>query len=183
MSSVINSLLFTISTFTKFPLPYHNFDLKKAPYTYFMLPIVGLLLGCFNYLIIKIGLSFNIESSILSIILIISLILSTGGIHFDGLLDTLDAIKSYRNKEDKLRIIKDSRIGAFALIYYTVYLSLYYIGFYYLINSKQIILIIFITIIARLNLIILIKIKKHQPDDMMSLLLSREFLKKAYLVY
>lgn len=40
----------------------------------------------------------------------------TGGIHLDGLLDTADALSSYKTKEEKLEILKDSHAGAFAII-------------------------------------------------------------------
>lgn len=36
----------------------------------------------------------------------------TGGLHLDGLSDTFDAIMSWRPRERKLEIMKDSRIGA-----------------------------------------------------------------------
>ena len=42
-------------------------------------------------------------------------VLITGGIHLDGLLDTADALSSYKTKEEKLEILKDSHAGAFAL--------------------------------------------------------------------
>lgn len=36
----------------------------------------------------------------------------TGGLHLDGLSDTFDAVMSWRPRERKLEIMKDSRIGA-----------------------------------------------------------------------
>jgi len=36
----------------------------------------------------------------------------TGGLHLDGLSDTFDAVMSWRSRERKLEIMKDSRIGA-----------------------------------------------------------------------
>ncbi len=40
------------------------------------------------------------------------LALLTGGLHLDGLADTADALLSWKNREEKLRIMKDSRTGA-----------------------------------------------------------------------
>ncbi len=45
----------------------------------------------------------------------------TGGLHADGFMDTMDAIHSYQPKERKLEILKDSLIGAFAVIMLAVY--------------------------------------------------------------
>ena len=43
-------------------------------------------------------------------------VLVTGGIHLDGMLDTIDALASYGTKEQKLEILKDPNSGAFAVI-------------------------------------------------------------------
>lgn len=40
----------------------------------------------------------------------------TGGLHLDGLSDTFDAVLSWRSRERKLEIMKDSRIGAMGAI-------------------------------------------------------------------
>ena len=39
----------------------------------------------------------------------------------DGFLDTCDALHSYRPRERKLEILKDSHIGAFAVIMLALY--------------------------------------------------------------
>lgn len=42
--------------------------------------------------------------------------LFTRGLHYDGLMDTADAFLGARSREDRLRIMKDSRIGAFGVM-------------------------------------------------------------------
>jgi len=53
----------------------------------------------------------------------------SGGFHVDGFMDTMDAFHSYQSREKKLEILKDSHIGAFAVImlalYGMVYLAAY----------------------------------------------------------
>jgi adenosylcobinamide-GDP ribazoletransferase len=44
-------------------------------------------------------------------------IMITGGIHMDGFADTCDALSSHQDKAEKLQIMKDPHVGAFALIY------------------------------------------------------------------
>ena len=48
----------------------------------------------------------------------------TGGIHLDGFMDTTDARSSYGDREKKLAILKDSHVGAFAVIGCSFYLIL-----------------------------------------------------------
>lgn len=55
------------------------------------------------------------------IVIILTDLITTGGLHLDGLADTFDGIFSYRSKHKMLEIMKDSRLGsngALALILY-----------------------------------------------------------------
>src|SRR5581483_5477588 len=40
---------------------------------------------------------------------------ATGGLHFDGLLDTCDGVFGHHTPEERLEIMRDSRSGAFAV--------------------------------------------------------------------
>ena len=42
--------------------------------------------------------------------------LVTGGMHMDGFLDVTDAVKSWREQEERRRILKDPNVGSFAVI-------------------------------------------------------------------
>lgn len=52
-------------------------------------------------------------------------LLITGGIHMDGFCDTVDALASHGSQEKKQEILKDSHIGAFAVIGLCAYFLLY----------------------------------------------------------
>jgi adenosylcobinamide-GDP ribazoletransferase len=67
-------------------------------------------------------------------------LLITGGFHVDGFMDTMDAFHSYQSREKKLEILKDSHIGAFAVIMSGLYGMLYIGAFsevcdYYLLKN------------------------------------------------
>ena len=51
-------------------------------------------------------------------------LLVTGGIHMDGFMDVTDAMSSWQTKEKRLEILKDSHVGAFAVIACGAYLLL-----------------------------------------------------------
>lgn len=79
---------------------------KGLPY----FPLVGLIIGLFNYSIFYVFTFINIE--FLSIVFwILANIIITGGLHLDGLADTCDGLLSSRDKKKMLEIMKDSRIG------------------------------------------------------------------------
>ena len=67
--------------------------------TYF--PLVGFVLGILLYLI-GIVSNFLFDPFLSSIIITLSLVILTGGLHIDGLGDTFDALYSYRDKEKML---------------------------------------------------------------------------------
>ncbi len=78
-------------------------------------PLIGLLLGiiaaslawCWVYLF---------GSLISAVLIVISYIVLSGGLHLDGLADTADGFLSIRDRERMLEIMKDSRSGAMAVI-------------------------------------------------------------------
>ncbi len=74
--------------------------------------IIGLLLFAFVYTVQKFGGS-PMPVHTMAIGVIILEIFITGGLHCDGLMDTVDGIFSGRPREKMLEIMKDSRVGAF----------------------------------------------------------------------
>ena len=79
-------------------------------------PVVGLLLGLvlagINYLLLLLGfLRLSIDT-----ILVILLVILTGGIHLDGLSDTFDAILSRKDRDEMLKIMRDSQAGVMGIL-------------------------------------------------------------------
>ena len=74
-------------------------------------PVVGFLLGCL--LICADGLlsAFFLNPFLVNVVLVILLMILTGGLHIDGLADTFDALCSGKKREEMLLIMRDSRIG------------------------------------------------------------------------
>ena len=51
-----------------------------------------------------------------SVIVVLLLVLLTGGLHLDGLADTCDGFYAGRSKEEILKVMKDSRIGVMGAV-------------------------------------------------------------------
>lgn len=81
----------------------------------FYYPLVGLVLGSFLVAVAYLGhiLQLGLAGDVLTVVVGISL---TGGLHWDGLMDTADGIFSGRSKEKRLEIMRDSRIGAMGAV-------------------------------------------------------------------
>ncbi len=78
-------------------------------------PLVGVLLG---FLLAGTGYlaALRLPSGVVGAVLLVEEILLSGGLHLDGYMDTMDGIFSGRSRERMLEIMKDSRVGAHAVI-------------------------------------------------------------------
>lgn len=104
---------------------------KTVTWMYVFLPIIGLIMGGI-YALTAYGLVTysNISPLLLAIILVVGMIVVTGGLHLDGWIDMSDAYFSYGDKEKRLAILDDPRTGAFGVIS-VMCLLLLKIGFVY----------------------------------------------------
>jgi Cobalamin-5-phosphate synthase len=72
---------------------------------------IGLMLGGFLALADS-GLRWFLAAEVVNVLLIVLLVLLTRGLHQDGLADTLDGLAGGRTAEDRLRVMRDPRVGA-----------------------------------------------------------------------
>jgi adenosylcobinamide-GDP ribazoletransferase len=57
-----------------------------------------------------------VSGLVLSALLVVALVILTGGLHLDGLMDCCDGVFGGKNREDKLAIMRDSRVGSFGVL-------------------------------------------------------------------
>ena len=105
-----------VSCVTSLPLAGKDFRPDELQGLSKYLPAVGILIGGL-LLAIAYGLERLSANVLLSaVVLVISWIALTGGIHLDGLMDSADGIFSHRSRERMLEIMRDSRVGNFGVI-------------------------------------------------------------------
>ena len=73
--------------------------------------IIGLVLAGLNYL-----LSLGLPSAVANALLIVSLVVLSGALHLDGLVDTCDGIAGHKTPEERWQVMHDSRAGGFGII-------------------------------------------------------------------
>lgn len=92
-------------------------------------PLIGGIIGLLLFGIVY-GVQYFLGAKVplhaLAIGLIFFEILVTGGLHCDGLMDTVDGIFSGRPREGMLEIMKDSRVGAFGAMAFSLLLLVKY---------------------------------------------------------
>lgn len=87
-------------------------------------PLVGLLAGGVSAGIFLLASEAGLAPAIAAWLAIAAQILLTGGLHEDGLADMADAAAFGRDREQKLAIMRDSRIGSFGVLALIVVIGL-----------------------------------------------------------
>ena len=108
-------LLLTFQFFSVIPVK-KNLPMEKAQLTamYMLLPLLGLLFGSvLATATLLIRETTDVSSLLLAFVIVTGSIIFTGGLHLDGLADVGDAYFSYQDREKRLEIMGDPRIGAF----------------------------------------------------------------------
>ena len=78
-------------------------------------PLVGLCLGLVLVLARHV-IGAVLPHPVVAILLVIVLAVITGGLHLDGFSDTIDGLRSGTGRDEVLKIMRDSRVGAFGAI-------------------------------------------------------------------
>lgn len=126
MKTILDSFLAAFSMYSVIPVPTKKIKADTVKYTLCFFPLVGALTGFFVMLWINIAYCLSCGSIVKGALICAIPVLITGGIHFDGFLDTTDALCSHKPRKEKLEILKDPHIGAFAVIWGVVYMILYF---------------------------------------------------------
>lgn len=123
---LIRHIIVAFSLYSKIPMPVFSWDEEDMKHNLIFLPWIGIVIG----VILTLSMYFLGKISIVPLmakVLIYSIIplIITGGFHLDGFMDVEDALKSYKSKEEKLKILKDPHIGAFSVIGVLVFASIW----------------------------------------------------------
>lgn len=121
MKKLWNNFKVAFSMFSKIPMPRADWTKENMKYMLCFFPFVGMVIGLLSIGAAYIGYRWGFHSDFVVAVLVLIPVLVTGGIHVDGLLDTADAMSSWREKERRLEILKDPHTGAFAVITSCVY--------------------------------------------------------------
>lgn len=115
--------------YSKIPMPRVIWTKENTKHVMCFFPIVGIITGFCVWGVGTILLRNDCGTLFFAAAMTLLPIMINGGIHMDGLLDTFDALGSYGDRERKLKILKDSHAGAFAVIgaccYFTACLGLW----------------------------------------------------------
>ncbi|MGQ4807822.1 Adenosylcobinamide-GDP ribazoletransferase [Candidatus Entotheonellaceae bacterium PAL068K] len=78
-------------------------------------PVVGLCIGL-SLWVLYMMLSTLFPATVANVLLLGGLAVMTGGLHLDGLADTIDGLSGGYSREETLQIFKDSHVGSMAVV-------------------------------------------------------------------
>ncbi len=121
---MIGKFLLALSFFTRLPIGKHDLGALNLSQSAAWFPVAGAITGLISGIIYLAFLHMGINGSISAWITIFFQLILTGGLHEDGLADMADGLASGRSKEQKLAIMRDSRIGSYGVLALICILSL-----------------------------------------------------------
>ena len=118
---IIKSFFIAFSMYSKIPMPQFQWKDEDMRYALCFFPWVGAVISALWCLWKWFCDRFAVGTLCYVAVGTAIPLLVTGGFHVDGFLDTCDALHSYQPRDRKLEILKDSHIGAFAVIMLALY--------------------------------------------------------------
>ena len=116
LTELASDLVACLRFYSRLPIPPFGFELNphgaEISARVKMLPLAGALIGSLAALVLLLVAELGLTPQIAAIFAIFTLIVVTGAFHEDGLADFADATGG-ATPEQRLTIMKDSRIGTF----------------------------------------------------------------------
>lgn len=119
-------------------LPWRKSDIETTPQllgrsmAYY--PAIGLLLGLILWAA-HWALYFFLPRALCDGLVLLALVILTGALHLDGLADTLDGLAAGKAPEERLRIMKDHRVGTFGVVGLILVLGLKFLALHSLLTQ------------------------------------------------
>src|SRR5271163_3052019 len=114
LQGLIADLRIGISLCTRVPLaptaPVGDGDVARASWT---LPVAGLLVGLAGAIAYWLASRAHLPPEPAAVLALAVTLLLTGAIHEDGIADTADGFGGGKSREQKLAIMRDSRVGTY----------------------------------------------------------------------
>ena len=165
--------------FCAIPLPFHIWEQKYVTVMLATFPLVGAIIGALWWAAGLLFVTVSLPVMLAAAILTLTPFFIAGFMHLDGYMDTSDAYLSRRSLEDKLRILKDPNVGAFAVIMLAVLLLLQFAAVYTVIENadgsgRYLKLLIAVSVVSRSCAALSIFVLRHIPQSSYAAMLGEK---------
>ena len=122
----LRAVSMAFSMYSRLPMPWVRWSDDCRAWVLCAFPLVGAVLGLLLLAWSALADLLTLTPQLRAAGAVLLPLAYTGGIHMDGFCDTCDALASHQDRARKLEILKDSRVGAFAVLGCVSYLLLQY---------------------------------------------------------
>ncbi len=126
MMIILKGIAVAFSMYSRIPMPRFRWGEKDMRYHLIFFPLVGVVIGALIHLWKWVSDYFSFNPILFSGVSVAIPLLITGGFHLDGFIDTSDAVSSFKDREERLSIMKDPHVGAFGMIRTIILVVLYF---------------------------------------------------------
>ena len=137
-----HSLCTAFLMYSRIPMPQTEWKEENRRFSLCFFPLIGLVIGGVLTGWFAFGRFFHIGKEVVGVGAVAVPVLLTGGIHLDGYMDVQDARACLGDREKKRQVMKDSRVGAFAVIHVCLYFLMQYALFLQWQEKREVFLLI-----------------------------------------
>ena len=114
LENIVSDIRIALSLSTILPVgPAKPLDKGEIAQASWALPVAGVVVGLFGAVVYAIARRIGLPSDPAAVLALAATILVTGAIHEDGLADTADGLGGGKSRDEKLEIMRDSRLGTY----------------------------------------------------------------------
>ena len=113
---LLKAIAVAFAQYSRIPVPRFEWKEEDMRYSIAAFPLVGAVIGIVFFGVYRCAEHFALPDTAAALLLTAVPLIITGGFHVDGFMDVSDALSSFKSREEKLAILKDPHIGAFAVI-------------------------------------------------------------------
>jgi adenosylcobinamide-GDP ribazoletransferase len=126
---LVSSFVAALAFLTRIPVPRRiDRSMARVAAGQIWFPAVGLLIGLL-LLIVDEAAGRALPRSAVDVLLVVAVVVITGGLHLDGLSDAADGLLGGHTREQRLEIMRDVHIGAFGVTAIACVLAMKWAGF------------------------------------------------------
>lgn len=116
LRQILSDIALGLVFFTRLPLPIIDFRGRTLAQAIWTAPVAGLAVALIGGAIYAVANFFGLAAAPSAALALASMALATGCLHEDGLSDVADGFGGGKSREQKLEIMRDSRIGAYGAV-------------------------------------------------------------------
>ena len=113
---LLRTIAVTFALYSRIPMPHFEWRDEDMKYSMSVFPWVGAVIGLAYWAVFYFGMVLGLPMVAVCMLMTAVPLILTGGFHVDGFMDVSDSLSSFKTREQKLEILKDPHIGAFAVI-------------------------------------------------------------------